>query len=223
MTNDPGTLYIVSTPIGNLEDITLRAIRTLKEVSLIAAEDTRRTRVLLNAYDINTAMTSFYSYNVKKKTPGLVKKLKEGMNVALVSDSGTPGISDPGYVLIKECTEQGIPLTGIPGPTAFVDALILSGKTTGKFIFEGFLSNKGARRKKQLEALLSEDRTVVLYESPHRIEKMMKDLDSLVPGREIVVIRELTKKFEEIKRGKPAELLVDFLEHKPKGEFVVVF
>jgi len=218
-----GILSIVSTPIGNLEDITLRAIRTLKEVDIIAAEDTRRAKILLNTYGIDTALTSFHAHNNRHKARIIIKMLKDGKNVALVSDSGTPGISDPGHVLIRGCIEEGLTITAMPGATALVDALVLSGKPTNKFVFEGFLSNKGARRKKQLKELLSEDRTVVVYESPHRIEKLLKDVCDLEAEREVVLARELTKKFEEIRRATAGEHLEHFAENKPRGEFIVLF
>ncbi len=218
-----GTLYIVSTPIGNLEDITLRAIRVLKEVDLIAAEDTRRAKILLNAYGINTAVTSFYSYNAEKKAPQIIKTLRDGSDVALISDSGTPGISDPGSVLISGCIRNGIPLAAVPGPTAFVAALVLSGKPTHKFVFEGFLSNKSAKRRRQLENLGSENRTVIVYESPHRIIKFLKDFLDVLGDREVVIAREITKKFEEVRRGKASEHIEHFTENKPRGEFIVVF
>jgi 16S rRNA (cytidine1402-2'-O)-methyltransferase len=219
----PGTLYIVSTPIGNLEDMTLRAIRVLKEADLVAAEDTRRTKILLRHYGIDASLTSFHSYNLKEKTPGLIKALKGGRSIALVSDSGTPGISDPGSVLISECIKNEIPLTVAPGPTAFVAALVLSGKPTHKFVFEGFLSNKSARRRKQLEALKDEERTVIIYESPHRIEKLLKDFIDVAGDRQIVLAREITKKFEEIRREKASQHLEHFSKKKPRGEFIVIF
>ncbi|MGB2630384.1 MAG: 16S rRNA (cytidine(1402)-2'-O)-methyltransferase [Candidatus Omnitrophota bacterium] len=219
----PGTLYIVSTPIGNLEDITLRAIRILKEADLIAAEDTRKAKVLLGKYGIDAALTSFYSYNAEQKTPQILKKLREGANVALISDSGTPGISDPGYILIAGCIKNDISLTAVPGPTAFVAALVLSGKPTSKFVFEGFLSSKSAKRRKQLEKLKEEDRTVIVYESPHRIEKFLSDFAEIAPGREIVLAREITKKFEEIRRGTAGQHLEHFAKNKPRGEFIVIF
>lgn len=218
-----GTLYIVSTPIGNLEDITLRAVRILKEADLIAAEDTRKTKILLNAHGINNTLTSYHSYNLDNKTPQLIQKLLEGKNIALVSDSGTPGISDPGYVLISECIKKGIPVTAIPGPTALIAALVLSGKPTQKFTFEGFLSNKTARRRKQLEKLKDEERTVVIYESPHRIVKFLKDFIDIMGDREIVLAREITKKFEEIRRESASLHLEHFSKIKPKGEFIVIF
>ena len=218
-----GTLFIVSTPIGNLEDITLRAIRTLKETDLIAAEDTRRIRVVLDKYGARTPVTSFHSHNIRRKTPGIVRKLKEGKNIALVSDSGTPGISDPGYLLIKECIKENVPVTAVPGPAALVSALILSGKPANKFVFEGFLSNKKGKRRKQIEQLSKEARTVVVYESPHRIEKFLEDFIAVAGDREIVLARELTKKFEEVLRGTAKGHLERFAGSKPRGEFIVVF
>ena len=219
----PGTLYIVSTPIGNLEDITLRAIRTLKEADLVAAEDTRRAKILCKTYGISTALTSFYSHNTKKKLPQIIEILLDGKDVALISDSGTPGISDPGFVLISECIKKEIPVTAVPGPTALVAALVLSGKTTNKFVFEGFLSNKKARRRKQLEGLSKEERTVIVYESPHRIEKFLKDFIDIAGDREVVLAREITKKFEEVRREKASRHLEHFEKNKPRGEFIVVF
>jgi len=217
-----GTLYIVSTPIGNLEDITLRALRTLKEADLIAAEDTRHTKILLDKYNIRKKMISFYSYNKIKRKDEIAALLKEGKNIALVSDSGTPGISDPGFLLVKTAIENDIPLLGIPGPTALIAALVVSGKTSAKFVFEGFLSNKGAKRRKRLEFLKNEERTVILYESCHRITKLLSDMAEIMGDAELVVARELTKKFEEIKRGKARELLEHFSPAKPRGEFVVI-
>ncbi len=219
----PGILYVTSTPIGNLEDITLRAIRVLKEVDLIAAEDTRRASILMRTYGITGEVTSYHSYNIASKTGKIIETLVSGKNVALISDSGTPGISDPGARLISECIEKGIPVTTVPGPTALIAALVLSGKPTQKFIFEGFLSNKGARRRRQLEALKNEGRTVVVYESPHRIIKFLEDFDVVIGDREIAVVREITKKFEEVKRGKARELLDQYRANPPKGEIIVVF
>ena len=222
MAVDPGVLYVVSTPIGNLEDITLRALRVLKEADIVAAEDTRRTGVLLSVNGISARMTSFSAHNSNRKAPGLVAKLREGVSIALVSDSGTPGISDPGSVLISESIKAGIIVTAVPGPTAAVAALTLSGKPANKFVFEGFLSNKSSRRKKQLEKLKNEERTVVIYESPHRITGFLRDLLEVCGDREIAVARELTKKFEEIKRGQTSEILEHFEKTKPRGEFIVV-
>jgi 16S rRNA (cytidine1402-2'-O)-methyltransferase len=218
-----GILYIVSTPIGNLEDITFRAVRMLKEADLIAAEDTRKTKILLNAYSIETSQTSYHSHNIRTKTPALIKLLQQGKTIALVSDSGTPGISDPGSVMISESIKANIPITAIPGPAAFVAALTLSGKPTNKFIYEGFLSNKSSRRRRQLGELKDSEKTVIIYESTHRIIKFLVDFIDVVGDREIVIARELTKKFEEIKRGPASMLLESFSEKKPRGEFVVIF
>ena len=218
-----GTLYIVSTPIGNLEDITLRAKRVLQEADLIAAEDTRRAKILLDTYGIDTRTTSFHSYNIGKKTPQMIKRLLGGENIALISDSGTPGISDPGSAFISECIKKEIPVTTVPGPTAFVAALVLSGKPTNKFVFEGFLSNKTARRRKQLEKLKEEERTVILYESPHRIVRFLEDFLDVMGDREVILAREITKKFEEVRRTGAREHLEHFSKNKPRGEFIVVF
>ncbi len=218
-----GTLYIVSTPIGNLEDMTFRGIRVLKEVDMIAAEDTRRSGTLFNHYGIKNSVTSFHSYNMAKKTPMILEALAGGKNVALVSDSGTPGISDPGSVLISECVKAGITVTAVPGPTAAIAALVVSGKPTHKFLFEGFLSNKKARRRRQLEALKEEERTIIVYESPHRIVKFLADFKEIYGDREVVVARELTKKFEEVKRGSAEELIEHYDKNSPKGEFIVIF
>jgi len=217
-----GTLYIISTPIGNLEDITLRAIRILKEVDLIAAEDTRHTKILLGKYEIRKPLISYYSYNKIRKKDKIINKLKEGRNIALVSDSGTPGISDPGASLIQSAIQQEIKVEPIPGPTALITALVSSGKPTNKFVFEGFLSNKQGKRKKQLENLKNEKRTIIIYESCHRITKFLEDALSVMGDRDIVIARELTKKFEEIKRGKISDLLRYFSEQKPRGEFIAI-
>ncbi len=217
-----GTLYIVSTPIGNLEDITLRALHTLKEVDFIAAEDTRHTKILLNKYNIHKPLISYYSFNRLQKKDKIIRLLKEGRKVALVSDAGTPGISDPGAVLIKAAIEEGLPVTAIPGPAALIMALVISGKPTNKFAFEGFLSNKSTRRRKQLEALKNEKRTIIIYESCHRITKLLNDIVDIMDDREIALARELTKKFEEIKRTKASALLRHFSDTKPRGEFIVI-
>ncbi len=217
-----GTLYIVSTPIGNLEDITLRALRILKEVDLIACEDTRHTRILTARYDIHTALTSYFQYNKIHKADSLLKKLKEGLNIALISDSGTPGISDPGAHVIKLAIENGIQVTPIPGPTALIAALVVSGKHTHKFVFEGFLSNKSSQRRKRLKELSGEKRTIILYESPHRIQKALADILEVLGDVQLVVAREVTKKFEEIKRDKASALVEHFTTTKPRGEFIII-
>jgi 16S rRNA (cytidine1402-2'-O)-methyltransferase len=217
-----GTLYIVSTPIGNLADITLRAIETLKTVDLIAAEDTRHTKILLDRYGIKTPTTSYFEYNKVKKTDYLIGVLKEGKSVALVSDAGTPGISDPGYKIIRMAIDNGVTVVPVPGPSGLITALTVSGKPTDSFTFEGFLSNKSGRRRNQLKALKEEGRTVVLYESPHRISKLLEDILETYGDMEVVMVREVTKKFEEIRRAKTSELLAHFHSTKPLGEFIVI-
>lgn len=215
-------LYIVATPIGNLKDITLRALETLRSVDLIAAEDTRHTRKLLAHYDIHIPLTSYFEHNKITKAAYLIKVLKDGKEIALVSDSGTPGISDPGFVIIRLALKNNIPVISIPGPCALISALITSGKPTHKFVFEGFLPPKQSARKKRLKALLSEERTVIIYESPHRILKTLEDMREIFGEREIVIAREMTKKFEELKRGKVSECAQYFAENTPRGEFVII-
>lgn len=218
----PGTLYVVSTPIGNLEDVTLRAIETLKKADLIAAEDTRHTRILLDRYQIKTPTTSYFEYNKVQKTDYLLKVLKEGRSVALVSDAGTPGISDPGYKIIRMCLDNDIPIIPIPGPSGLLTALVVSGKPTDKFTFEGFLSNKSIKRKNQLKKLKTEERTIVIYESPYRIMKTLGAILEVYGDADIVLARELTKKFEEIRREKVSASIQHFTAHPPKGEFIVI-
>jgi 16S rRNA (cytidine1402-2'-O)-methyltransferase len=218
----PGTLYVVATPIGNLADITLRAIDTLKIVDLIAAEDTRHTNILLEKYDIKTHMTSYFEYNKIQKGDYLLKLLNDGKSVALVSDAGTPGISDPGYNIIRLCIDNDIPVVPIPGPSGIIAALTVSGKPTNEFTFVGFLSPKPIKRKNQLKKLHDEKRTIILYESVHRIEKLLSDILEVCGDTEVVVAREVTKKFEEIRREKVSLSIEHFKAHKPKGEFVVI-
>lgn len=215
-------LYIVSTPIGNLKDITLRAIEVLKSVDLIAAEDTRHTKILLSEYQINTPLTSYFEHNEKAKAENLFRQLKEGKNIALVTDAGTPGISDPGYRLVSLAKENGIPMTVIPGPTALIAALSLSGLPTDSFIFAGFLPVKSGGRRKVLESFKDESRTVIFYESPHRILKTLEDIKEVLNDPRVVVAREITKKFEEVRSGLASELLAHFEKSTPKGEFVVL-
>jgi len=219
---NPGTLYIVSTPIGNLEDITLRAIRILKEVDLIACEDTRHTKILTSRYGISTPLASYFQYKKVQKGEFLIRKLKEGRNVALVSDAGTPGISDPGAHIIKIAIENKIIVVAIPGPTALITALVMSGKPTHKFVFEGFLSNKSSQRRKRLKELSGEKRTVVLYESPHRLTKMLADILEIFGDIELALAREVTKKFEEVRREKASALLEHFTTTPPRGEFMII-
>lgn len=218
----PGTLYIVSTPIGNLEDITLRAIETLKTVNLIAAEDTRHTKILLDRYGIRTPTTSYFEHNKVQKGDYLLKVLSEGKSVALVSDAGTPGISDPGYAIIRLCIDNNIQVVPIPGPSGILTALTISGKPTNEFTFVGFLSPKPIKRKNQLKKLKDEERTVVLYESVHRIEKLLSDILEVFGDTQLVVAREVTKKFEEIRREKVSEAIEHFKQNNPKGEFIVI-
>lgn len=218
-----GKLYVVATPIGNLDDITLRAIEVLKNVDVIAAEDTRRTKILTARYGINTPLTSYFQYNQIKKTSYLVDLLKAGKNVALVSDAGTPGISDPGFTVIRKALEEDITIVPIPGPSAFLTALSISGLPTDKFIFEGFLSSKTARRRKQLAGLKEEERTVIIYESPHRLLKTLNDIFEVIGDINIVCAREITKKFEEIRREKVSETVRHFSGAKVLGEFIIIF
>ncbi|MBM3253033.1 MAG: 16S rRNA (cytidine(1402)-2'-O)-methyltransferase [Candidatus Omnitrophica bacterium] len=215
-------LYIVSTPIGNLKDITLRALDILREVDLIACEDTRHTKILLSHYGIKTPLTSYFEYNKITKGDYLIRFLKEGKDIALVSDSGTPGISDPGSHIIKLAIKNNIPLITVPGPTAFVCGLVLSGKPTNRFAFEGFLPSKPSARKNRLKELVSEKRTIIFYESPHRLLKTLGDIYEIFGDMEIAIIRELTKVFEEQRREKVSLAIEHFKSTKPKGEFVIV-
>ena len=215
-------LYIVSTPIGNLKDITLRAIETLKTVDLIAAEDTRHTRILTQRYQIDTPVTSYFEHNEIKKAGHLLDFLKEGKNIALVTDAGTPGISDPGFHLIRLAQENEIPITVVPGPTALIAALSLSGLPAHSFVFEGFLPVKSAARRKKLEGLRGEKRTGIFYESPHRLLKALEDIQDVLNNPYLICIREITKKFEEVKKGTAQQLAEHFRKTKPRGEFVLL-
>ncbi|MDD5382726.1 MAG: 16S rRNA (cytidine(1402)-2'-O)-methyltransferase [Candidatus Margulisbacteria bacterium] len=217
-----GTLFVVATPIGNLEDITCRAIRILSEVDLIAAEDTRQTRILLTKYNINTPLTSYHKFNIKTKTAQLITFLKQGQNLALVSDSGMPGVSDPGHELIRESVDQNIRVEVIPGPSAAITALVVSGLPTDKFVFEGFLPKKPGKKRKLLKELSKEERTIIIYESPFRVLKTIEDIRAVIGDRQIAVCREMTKKFEEIIRGKAGDVLEKIKDRKIKGEVVVV-
>ncbi len=216
-----GTLYIVSTPIGNLEDITYRAVKILSGVDLIAAEDTRTTLVLLRHFNIIKPLISYYSYNEARRTPELIEKLASGTTIALVSDAGTPGISDPAYRVIRAALDHKIPVVAIPGPAAFLPALVVSGLPIDRFVFEGFLPVKKGRKTK-LAHMALEERTIVLYESPHRILRTLADLRTVLGEREVSVSRELTKKFEEVVRGTLTEAHSYFSSKTIKGEFVVV-
>lgn len=215
-------LYIVATPIGNLKDITLRALEVLKSVDLIACEDTRRTKILLNHYDIGTPTTSFFQHNRLIKADFIIGVLKQGKSVALVSDAGTPAILDPGYNLINLAVKNNIETTVIPGPCAFINALALSGKPAHRFIFEGFLPNRTVSRRNRLSELAGQKCTLVFYESCHRIVAALEDMQIIFGDREIAVARELTKKFEEVKRGKISGVIQSLRNSGPRGEFVVV-
>ena len=218
-----GTLYIVSTPIGNLEDITFRAVRILSEVELIAAEDTRYTKRLLNHYQITTPLTSFYRDNESAKSSRLVEHLRGGQSLALVSDAGTPTISDPGYRLVVSALAVDAPIVPIPGVSACIVAASVAGLPLHNFVFEGFLSPKAGRRRRRLTELVNEQRTLIFYESPHRIVKFLRDAFEILGDRRICVARELTKKFEEIFRGDLQKAIDKFDQtKKPKGEFTLV-
>ncbi len=218
----PTGLQIVGTPIGNLEDITLRALRILREVDLIAAEDTRRTRKLLSHYDIHTPLTPYHEHNKQAKTPRLIEKLERGQTIALVSDAGMPGISDPGHDLITQAIDRDIPVTVAPGPSAITSSLVLSGLSTRDFRFAGFLPRKKGERARRLNELLAGESTSVLFEAPNRLAGLLRMLADLAPERKVAVARELTKKFEEIIRATASEAADYFGEKEPRGEFVVV-
>jgi 16S rRNA (cytidine1402-2'-O)-methyltransferase len=220
--HNEGSLYIVATPIGNLEDITLRAIRTLKEVSLIAAEDTRRTRKLLNAYDISTPLISLHEHNEKEKSLLIISRIKSGMSVAYVTDAGTPCISDPGHYLVKLVQAENLRIIPVPGPSAVITALSASGFPADNFIFYGFLPAKGNKRRQSLEELINEEKTIVVYESPNRFSSALQDMYDVLGDREIVIARELTKVFEEIRRGMISEFLECTMQGRPKGEYTII-
>jgi 16S rRNA (cytidine1402-2'-O)-methyltransferase len=218
----PGTLYVVATPIGNLEDITLRALRILKEVALVACEDTRRTRTLLSHFGVHVSVTSYFEHNKRVKGEVLLRALREGKSVALVTDAGTPGISDPGFLLVKEARAAGIPVTPIPGPSAVIAALSAAGVPADHFVFEGFLPVKPGRRLNRLRALRELETTVVCYESPHRILATLEGIAEVFGEAPVVVARELTKQFEEIVEGTAATLRARFATGTARGEFTVV-
>lgn len=217
-----GKLFIVPTPIGNMEDITLRALRVLKEADGILAEDTRHSAVLLEHFQIRKPMQSYHAFNEHSITEKITERIRQGAKLALVSDAGTPGISDPGFLIIRRCIEKNIPVECLPGPTAFLPALIMSGFPTDRFVFEGFLPHKKGRQTR-LKQLAAEDRTVVLYESPHRIEKTLKQmLGYFDPQRQVCICRELTKKFEHIIRGTLQDIVTDLSSYPLLGEMVLV-
>lgn len=217
-----GKLFVVATPIGNLEDLTFRARRILSEADVIAAEDTRHTKVLLDYYNINTPTTSYHKFNIKAKTNEILKIISQGKSVALVSDAGMPGVSDPGYELIKGAIEAGIDVIPIPGPSAVITALAVSGLSTDRFCFEGYLPKKKGERSKALKKLKEEERTIIVYEAPHRLLETIEDVREVLGNKSIAIARELTKKFEEVVRGKVSEVINHFKRQKPRGEFVIV-
>jgi len=217
-----GVLYVVATPIGNLEDITARALRVLKEVDVVACEDTRRTRALLSHFDIHTPTVSYYEHNKLTRGPQLLRQLAEGRSIALVSDAGTPGISDPGVLLVREARAAGVTVVPIPGPSAVVAALSAAGVPADRFVFDGFLPVKPGRRLNRLKALRALETTTVVYESPHRIVAALEAIAEVFGDAPVVVARELTKQFEEIVTASAAEHLARLRLAEPRGEFVVV-
>ncbi|MFC1534540.1 16S rRNA (cytidine(1402)-2'-O)-methyltransferase [Thermodesulfobacteriota bacterium] len=218
----PGSLYIVSTPIGNLEDITLRALKILKNVDLIAAENVNHSRRLCNHYGIKTRLTSYHQHNQNIKGPELIGRLKSGSDIALVTSAGTPAVSDPGALLINMAIKEDIKVSPIPGPSAAIAALSVCGLRVDRFLFMGFLSNRTSKRRKDLKELTNEKRTLVLFEAPHRVKSMLADLNEILGDRQVVILRELTKVYEEIKRGSVSSVLKELEEDKIKGEFTVV-
>ncbi|MEL6488900.1 MAG: 16S rRNA (cytidine(1402)-2'-O)-methyltransferase [Cyanobacteria bacterium J06621_3] len=220
---EPSTLYLVGTPIGNLEDITFRALRVLKQVDAIAAEDTRHTGKLLHHFQIETPQVSYHDHNTQQRIPQLIKRLEEGEAIALVTDAGMPGISDPGYELVCACVKANIAVVPIPGPSAVVAAVAAAGLPCDRFTFEGFLPTKGKSRKARIEALKSEARTAVFYESPHRILKTLSEMKAVLgPDRKVVIARELTKRYEEFWRGTIGEAIAHYKNTPPKGEFTLL-
>ncbi len=218
----PGKLYLCATPIGNLEDITLRVLNTLKQVDLIAAEDTRNSIRLLNHFDIKTPMTSYHEYNKIEKAYRLVDKMRAGSNIAVITDAGTPGISDPGEELVRICYEEGIEVTSLPGPAACITALTMSGLPTRRFAFEAFLPKEKKERAAILRELKNETRTIILYEAPHRLTKTLQELLEALGDRRISVCRELTKRYEEKTITTISESLAYYTENEPRGEYVLV-
>lgn len=222
MINNSGTLYLCATPIGNLEDMTFRAVRVLKEADLIAAEDTRNSIRLLNHFDIHTPMTSYHEYNRIEKGYHLVSLLLEGKNIALITDAGTPGISDPGEDLVRMCRDAGIPVTSVPGACACVNALIISGRPTRRFCFEAFLPADKKDRRRVLREIQEETRTTVIYEAPHRLRKTLQELLEVLGDRRLSICRELTKKFETVMETTLEDAVRFYGEQEPRGEYVLV-
>ncbi|HMW33893.1 MAG TPA: 16S rRNA (cytidine(1402)-2'-O)-methyltransferase [bacterium] len=216
-----GILYIVATPIGNLEDITLRAIRVLKEADTIACEDTRQSKILFDHYGITARMVSLFEHNELRRIPEILQLLMSGKSVAVVSDAGTPTISDPAFKLVRAVREAGLPVSAVPGPSAALAAISVSGLPTDRFVFEGFLPHKKGRQTRW-KTFAEEDRTIVLYESPFRVMKTLSEAREYLGERPMVVAREITKKFEETVSGTPSELIAHFEKHAPRGEFVIL-
>jgi 16S rRNA (cytidine1402-2'-O)-methyltransferase len=217
-----GTLFVVATPIGNLEDITLRALRVLRAADLVAAEDTRRTRVLLQAYGVHAPLVSYFAHNQARRGPELVRRLQGGARVALVTDAGTPGVSDPGFQLVRLCREAGIPVVPVPGASALLAALSAAGVPADRFVFEGFLPVKAGRRLTRLRELEALGRPIVLYESPHRLLATLEAVETVFGTAEVVLAREVTKRFEEFRRGTAAELRTAFAAVGVRGELTLV-
>jgi len=217
-----GKLYLCATPIGNLEDITARVLETLQSVDVIAAEDTRNSIKLLNHFEIKVPMTSYHEFNKVEKAVELIRQMQDGKNIALITDAGTPAISDPGEVLVKMCQEAGIPVTSLPGPAACITALTLSGLSTRRFCFEGFLPSDKKEKKEILEDLVDESRTIIIYEAPHRLVRTLEDLYKTLGNRKITICRELTKKFETVLPTTFEEALTKYENEDPRGEYVLV-
>lgn len=223
MMNETGTLYLCATPIGNLEDITLRVLRTLQEVDLIAAEDTRNSIKLLNYFEIKTKMTSYHEYNKVEKAEHLIGLMLKGKNVALITDAGTPAISDPGEELVRRCHAAGVPVTSLPGACACITALTISGQATRRFAFEGFLPYDKKERAAVLEDLREETRTIILYEAPHHLKKTLKECRQVLGNRPVTVCKELTKRHEKRLEAPLDEVIAFYEETDPRGEYVLVF
>lgn len=217
-----GMLVVCATPIGNLEDITLRVLRALKEADIIAAEDTRHTRKLLQYFDIHKPLVSYHEHNKLSREDELLAKLEQGLTIALVSDAGTPGISDPGYELIVAAIQRNLPVVALPGASAVLTALVVSGLSTRQFAFIGFLPRQGKKRRQELDKLGRMGMTTVVYEAPHRLQSTLLDIQNHLGDVQIAVARELTKKYEQILRGRVSEIIAHFAEHEPKGEFVLI-
>ena len=217
-----GKLYLCATPIGNLEDITYRVVRTLNEVDLIGAEETRNSIKLLNHFDIKTPMTSYHEFNKYDKAKQLVEMMKEGKNIAIITDAGTPGISDPGEEVVRQCFEAGIQVTSLPGPAACITALTMSGQKTRRFCFEAFLPKDKKEKVAVLEELKNETRTIIIYEAPHRLARTLKELRETLGNRQLTLCRELTKKYEEADKTTIDQAIEKYNEKEPRGEYVLV-